>query len=267
MGHKWQFSRIIQQPLSRKISLNNAINTELEKMAKLLYNYWFVQFDFPNAEGKPYHASGGDMVWNEQLMCEIPQGWKVQKLSKTSLCTIMSSGIDTFSGEKIYLSTSEVDNSEIVNHTVMTDFANRLSRANMQPRLNSVWLAKMKDTVKNILVNEGAEILVSEYIFSTGFAGLQCTPTSLYYVWNYLRGGYFEKKKNLLATGATQQAINDDDLKCFDILVPPDDLRSHFHKTVEPYYHMITNLKFENKELTAHRDFLLPLLIEYSGSK
>jgi type I restriction enzyme S subunit len=119
----------------------------------------------------------------------------------------------------------------------------------------------MKDTVKNILVNEGAEVLASDYIFSTGFAGLQCTLTSLYYVWNYLRGGYFETKKNLVAIGATQQAINEDDLKNFDILVPPEPLLEQFHKTVSPYYHMTSKLKFENKELAALRDFLLPLLM------
>jgi hypothetical protein len=132
----------------RKIALNNRINTELEKTAKFLYDYWFGQFDFPNADGKPYRASGGEMVYNEQLKREIPVGWRVQKLSKTSLCTIMSSGIDMFAGKKIYLSTSEVDGSEIVNHTVRTGYANRLSRANMQPRINSVWFAKMKDTKK-----------------------------------------------------------------------------------------------------------------------
>jgi type I restriction enzyme S subunit len=245
----------------QKTQVNIAIYTKLEKAMKLLYDYWFMQFDFPNVDGKPYRASGGTMEYNEQLKREIPKSWKVQKLNTTSLCTLMSSGIDRFDGDKIYLSTSEVDGVEIVNHSVTTDYANRLQRANMQPRLNSVWFAKMKDTVKNILVNEGAEVLASDYIFSTGFAGLQCTPTSLYYVWNYLRGDYFENKKNLVATGATQQAINDDDLKDFDILVPPAPLIELFHKTVAPYYHMISRSKFENKELAALRDFLLPLLM------
>jgi len=247
--------------IEQKIQLNNAINTELEKVAKLLYNYWFVQFDFPDKTGKPYHASGGPMEYNKQIKCEIPKGWRIQKLNNTDLCTILSSGIEEFDGEKIYLSTSEVDDSEIVNHSVTTDYAHRLQRANMQPRHNSVWFAKMKDTVKNILVNKGAEILESDYIFSTGFAGLQCSQISLYYVWNYLRGDYFENKKNLMATGATQQAINDDDLKGFDILVPPEPLLERFHKAVAPYYHLISKSRFENKELAELRDFLLPLLM------
>lgn len=67
--------------LDAKIELNNKINAELEAMAKLLYDYWFVQFDFPNKEGKPYKSSGGKMVYNEQLKLEIPEGWEVDTLS------------------------------------------------------------------------------------------------------------------------------------------------------------------------------------------
>jgi len=63
--------------IDRKIALNRAINRNLEAMTKQLYDYWFVQFDFPNAEGKPYKSSGGKMVWNETLKREIPEGWEV----------------------------------------------------------------------------------------------------------------------------------------------------------------------------------------------
>jgi type I restriction enzyme S subunit len=63
-----------------KIELNNRINAELEAMAKTLYDYWFVQFDFPHKTGKPYKSSGGKMVWNEELRREIPEGWEVNKM-------------------------------------------------------------------------------------------------------------------------------------------------------------------------------------------
>jgi type I restriction enzyme S subunit len=76
--------------LDSKIELNNRINAELEAMAKTLYDYWFVQFDFPfdfaqskpNANGKPYKSSGGKMVWNEELKREIPEGWEVKLFSE-----------------------------------------------------------------------------------------------------------------------------------------------------------------------------------------
>lgn len=66
--------------LDTKIELNNKINTELEAMAKTLYDYWFVQFDFPDENGKPYKSSGGEMVWSEELKREIPKGWEVKFL-------------------------------------------------------------------------------------------------------------------------------------------------------------------------------------------
>lgn len=70
--------------LDDQIELNNKINQELETLAQTLYNYWFVQFEFPNEEGTPYKSSGGKMVWNEELKREIPEGWEVKKLSNLS---------------------------------------------------------------------------------------------------------------------------------------------------------------------------------------
>ena len=66
--------------LDKKMALNNKINTDLEAMAKLIYDYWFVQFDFPDANGNPYKSSGGKMVYNEALKREIPEGWGVGTL-------------------------------------------------------------------------------------------------------------------------------------------------------------------------------------------
>jgi type I restriction enzyme, S subunit len=68
--------------IDEKIELNNKINSELEAMAKLIYEYWFVQFDFPDENGKPYKSSGGKMVFNEELKREIPEGWEVKPLGE-----------------------------------------------------------------------------------------------------------------------------------------------------------------------------------------
>ena len=67
--------------LDKKISLNTSIKIELEQMAKTIYNYWFVQFDFPNEDGEPYKTSGGEMEYSEELKREIPVGWKVDKIN------------------------------------------------------------------------------------------------------------------------------------------------------------------------------------------
>ena len=73
--------------IDQKIALNNQINNELEAMAKTLYNYWFVQFDFPDENGKPYKSSGGKMVYNDQLKREIPEGWGVKQLGELDIAT------------------------------------------------------------------------------------------------------------------------------------------------------------------------------------
>jgi len=74
-------SKIIND-LDSKIELNNRINAELEEMAKTIYDYWFVQFDFPDNDCNPYKTNGGKMVWNEELKKEIPEGWEVQKMAE-----------------------------------------------------------------------------------------------------------------------------------------------------------------------------------------
>jgi len=222
-------------PISRKIALNNRINAELERTARTVYEYMFLQGERSN--------------------------WKTEKLNSTNLCSLISTGVDSFDGEKIYLSTSEVNGVEITDHTITVDYDNRPSRANMQPKMHSVWFAKMKNTVKHLLVHESNAVLTSDYLLSTGFAGFKCKPHTLYYLWNYFCGDYFELQKDTLATGATQQAINDTDLASFSILVPPQAELEKFAKIVEPYYRLINRLKFENKALAEHRDFLLPLLM------
>ncbi len=80
----------ILSSIDAKIELNKKISRELEAMAKELYDYWFVQFDFPNEQGKPYKSSGGKMVWNETLKREIPEGWEVKKLGE--IISKLSSG-------------------------------------------------------------------------------------------------------------------------------------------------------------------------------
>ncbi|MFQ1832395.1 restriction endonuclease subunit S [Aeromonas veronii] len=74
--------RKVLEAVDKKIELNNRINAELEAMAKIMYDYWFVQFDFPDANGKPYKTSGGKMVYNPTLKREIPEGWEVTTVGK-----------------------------------------------------------------------------------------------------------------------------------------------------------------------------------------
>ena len=129
--------------IDSKIANNNAITRKLESMAKTIYDYWFLQFEFPNSEGKPYKSSGGKMIWNEELQREIPEDWKVNNLSNSVLIRIIRPGIDKFEGTKNYLETANVVGGDYAEGEEIT-FANRANRANMQPTKNSIWFAKMK---------------------------------------------------------------------------------------------------------------------------
>ena len=107
--------------LDKKIALNKQINARLEEMAKTLYDYWFVQFDFPDANGKPYKSSGGEMVFDETLKREIPKGWEVKSLGE--VITHSTTGLnprDNFSlgnGENFYVTIKNIKDNEIKFHT------------------------------------------------------------------------------------------------------------------------------------------------------
>lgn len=86
--------------MEQKIQLNKSICFELESMAKTLYDYWFVQFDFPDENGRPYRASGGEMVWNPQLKREIPKGWEAGTIGQIG--SVISGGTPTTTREDYY---------------------------------------------------------------------------------------------------------------------------------------------------------------------
>ena len=127
--------------IDKKIEINNQINSELEQMAKALYNYWFVQFDFPDENGRPYKSSSGKMVWNEKLKREIPEGWEVENLANNSISSIIPVGIEYFN-KKNYLETKNINN-EFISDGAWISYDNRENRANMQPQINSIWFAKI----------------------------------------------------------------------------------------------------------------------------
>lgn len=245
--------------LDRKIKNNNQINTQLEELAKTIYDYWFLQFEFPNEEGKPYKSSGGKMVYNEQLKREIPEGWKTRTLNSSNLFTIIKQGVDYFS-KKNYLATANVIDNNILDGNLIS-YENREGRANMQPRLNSVWFAKMKNSRKHIFISQSDQWMVDKYIISTGFTGLQCNTITFPYVYSYINSDYFEKVKDYRASGSTQEGIGDDDLILFSIVEPIEQTLVSYSKLVGCLIEKMNILRLENQYLSSLRDFLLPILM------
>lgn len=248
--------------IDSKIELNNKINTELEAMAKTLYDYWFVQFDFPDENGKPYKSSGGEMVWSEELKREIPKGREVKNLKNNSLTNLIKPNIDFFEGEKTYLATADIVNNEINFGADKITFENRESRANMQPIQYSIWFAKMKNTKKVLYVGEYSNYFLENFILSTGFSGLKCKKSYyLEYVWGFINNDNFEIIKDRLSNGATQEAINNDSMAFIPLIIPSENILKEYHKKTFEIYKKIYLNQIENQKLAELRDFLLPMLM------
>lgn len=246
--------------LDKKIANNNTISEQLESMAKTIYDYWFLQFEFPNEEGKPYKSSGGKMVWNEDLQREIPEGWGVENLYQNSLSKLIKPGIEKFEGNKRYLATADVSGNLYGQGSKIT-YESRETRANMQPTINSIWFAKMKNSVKHLLLDKSMSVMVNDTILSTGFCGLQCDENNFEYLSSFIESDFFEKTKDSLAHGATQQAVNNTDLQSIALVVPSIDILTKYHKLTSNMFEMMSINKIENERLKSLRNFLLPLLM------
>lgn len=226
---------------------------------KLLYDYWFTQFDFPDEKGMPYKSSGGLMVAKDKISYDIPADWTVGNLFDNPLTTVIKPGVDIFD-KKSYLATAEVNGTDISIGTLI-EYETRESRANMQPTVNSVWFAKMKNSIKHLYLNKEMDELVNNSILSTGFCGLQCSEDTFEYVASFIEHSYFETLKDTLAHGATQEAVNNDDLTGVSFVIPSERVLHLFHERTQSIYSQISKNICENQELTQLRDWLLPMLM------
>ena len=245
--------------IERKVNLNHAVNDNLEQQVAAIYDYWFTQFDFPNENGDPYCSSGGQMVWNDTLKKNIPERWKVESVISNRLASVIKPGIKVFD-TKTYLATADVKGTTLSVGTII-DYGGRESRANMQPSINSVWFAKMKNSIKHLNLNKEMQPFISNTILSTGFCGVQCSEESFEYIASYIANPYFEIHKDMLAHGATQEAVNNDDLAGVHIIIPSDAVLHTYHEITQPIYAQISKNICENQELVKLRDWLLPILM------
>ena len=174
---------------------------------------------------------------------------------------IISPGIMKFDGQKTYIATADVEGTKINYNAPLIAFEKRESRANMQPIANSVWFAKMKNSIKHINVTKDDSNFIENYVFSTGFLGLKCKDIAFEYLINYLELPYFENIKDLLSHGATQQSINNEDLKLFKIHIPSKEQLEFFHNKTTLIYCCISKISQINNKLINLKEKILPLLI------
>lgn len=245
--------------LDDKIELNNRINAELEAMAKTLYDYWFVQFDFPivtsSGVEKPYKTSGGKMVYNETLKREIPEGWEVKSLYE------IADYINGLACQKFRPENENDDYLPVIKIREMNEGkSNNTERARINiPEKNIIndgdvlfaWSASLD--VKIWTEGKGA---LNQHIFKVVSKDF---PRSFYYfeLLNYLK--HFKMMAELRKT--TMGHITIDHLKTSYISIPPKNLIEKLDKKLNILIEkIIINLK-QNQELSTLRDWLLPMLM------
>ena len=237
--------------LDSKIENNNKIISTLESLAKTIYDYWFLQFEFPNEDGKPYKSSGGKMVWNDELKREIPEGWKVKSYSKLGkLLMGQSPKSDSYNNEGIGYPLINGAAELIEDSVAISKYTSNPTRVSQIGDL----LFCIRATIGNLQFGQ------AEYCLGRGVASYR--PNSkkhieyLYFVTNDILAVY-----NKLLTGSIIVGISKDDLLQQPILTPNESIINAFSETVHPMFETIANLKKENQELASLRDFLLPMLM------
>lgn len=244
--------------IDKKIELNNHISDNLEQMSKELYDQWFVDFEFPDKNKNPYKSFGGKMIDSE--VGKIPEGWRVGYISDGILTSIMKSGINFYDYEKKYVATADVDGVSINNYQNIS-YSNKPSRANMQPIQNSVWFAKMQSSKKNILIDGNCKNIIDDYIFSTGFMGLECKKNSVYYIWNYINTESFSILKDSMSTGTLMAGLSNSVMNNFKYTIPSQRLLDEFNEILSSYYSTIFNNNNMNTNLQSLKNILLSKLM------
>lgn len=257
--HEKQYQQKIAKVLSdldAKIELNNKINTELEAMAKLIYDYWFVQFDFPDENGKPYKSSGGKMVYNEELKREIPEGWDSKKLKE--ILTVGKNSINpSLEPDKEYklVSIPVLDKTG----TFSVEKGEEIKSNKFVVGENDIPVSKLNPWFKRVFYPMGEEDLI-------------CTTEMV--VWkcdNYKAKNFFFElsTSDHFTTFATQSAtgtsnshkrVNPTIMMGYKIPYSQD-LINKYGDLVDPWIKTRMNNKLQNKELAELRDWLLPMLM------
>jgi type I restriction enzyme, S subunit len=260
-----RIGRILTQ-IDNKIALNRQINDNLEAMAKQLYDYWFVQFDFPNEEGKPYKSSGGAMTYNKRLKREIPNGWEVVDLLNFSEikngATPSTTDEANYGGEIVWITPKDLSDQK-------SKFVYQGERNITKHGFDSCSTSMLP--VGTVLMSSRAPIgLVSiakkEVCTNQGFKSL--VPHSLedsIYLYYYIK--HHIKQIEQLGTGTTFKEVSRDDLCKFPILVVgAGKAYKQWIKVQKEIAEKQFVLTKEIAELTKQRDELLPLLMNGQAS-
>lgn len=252
----------ILSTLDQKIAINNQINAQLEQMAKTLYDYWFVQFDFPDENGKPYKSSGGEMVYNDTLKQEIPKGWEVKSLGEL--------------GEIVGGSTPSTTNSDnfctngtawITPNDLSKNQGNKfIDHGEIDVTDKGIRDASLKKyPIGTVLMSSRAPIgymaiARNEVTTNQGFKSF--IPNK-----GYAKEFVFYAVKNSLkaiiqsSSGSTFKEVSLTTLRTIKMVLPNKDISNEYSRLVTKIFEEQDDLEQQNQQLTQLRDFLLPMLM------
>jgi type I restriction enzyme S subunit len=248
-----QIAKVLSD-LDAKIELNNKINQQLEAMAKTLYDYWFVQFDFPDANGNPYKSSGGTMVFDKKLKREIPEGWESGELidlvdiinDNISHASILPNmpyvGIEHIKRKTVVLSTWA--NSKLAKSNKNQFKENDILFGKIRPYFHKVALAPLNGiTSTDTIVFRPRELFLKSFCLETIFSDK------------------FVETATRSSTGSKMPRADLNVLKQYKIPTPTKEILIDFEKTVSCFFQKMTLNTKENRQLTKLRDWLLPMLM------
>ncbi len=256
----WNSIASVLSALDSKIELNNLINNELEMMAKTLYDYWFVQFDFPDKNGKPYKTSGGKMVWNEELKREIPEGWEVEKIK--SIIEVKdgthdspkpkSEGYRLITSKNLQVSGLDFDNANFIS---AEDYLSIIKRSNVETG----------DILFSMIGNIGTIYKIEEKEINFAIKNVALYKTSRMqdhknYIYMFLKSIDMDRYMKNVISGSIQKFIGLNSLRETPIL-SNEVLIKKYNEITFSIFEKLENLKLENQKLAELRNWLLPMLM------
>ena len=249
-----------------KVNVNRLINDNLEAMAKQLYDYWFVQFDFPNEEGKPYKSSGGAMVWNEKLKREIPVGWSVKNIGQIATSyqqgLIRSNNQLSTDSKYGYLKMGDLDGKGQYTLQGLT----RTNATNEEVDLYSLHKGDFLINVRNSKEIVGKTCLIGyverNTLYNHMLVRLDFKDVSTFYMNLLFNSEFMYKALDGLKQGTTTViALYQSDLYRLPILIPAPCVMERFLKITDSILDQKEIISHEIAELTKQRNELLPLLM------
>lgn len=252
--------------IDAKIECNNRINEELESFAKILYDYWFIQFDFPDENGKPYKSSGGKLVYNKALKRDIPAAWQAIELAE--IISRSGTGLnprDNFklgNGDNYYVTIKNVNNGKIIlddKCDKIDDEALSIIDRRSQLQVGDILFTSIEPVGVTYLIHEKpSNWNINESVFTIRPDSQKTTSEHLFFLLSSSEMKVFTKNSS---SGSIHKGIRHGVLKTFISAYSGKNLIDEFSTIIKPILKKIDILEKENQRLVQLRDWLLPMLM------